>query len=476
MNIDVVPAGPDLASGSPQYALQPLAQWAADVTAADIPVDVLTQAKWCVLDTVGVVLAASSDPAVRQVIRAERVIDQGDQARVFISGERFSIPVAGRINAFAASTPELADNVSVHANESNVPLALAYGESHQLSGLDVLTSIVVGDEVARRVHDTYFRGKKSQRDFPVGIPSALNTVGSGVTAARLLRQDGGRMFDTTNVALNLIASALDVTVLSGRPLKPMLFSGWAVYSGYAAAVYAQNGITAADDSFESDSAGWLHGAAHEWELGELTRDLGARWELARPDRKRHASCGFSHAALDGSLQLLDAGDFELADIERIRVQLFPFAFETVGVRRGDPRTANAAKFDLYYLIATALTRRDIIRIADTDEAVLPTRLSDPAVRGLMDKIQVEPDPDITLDARFSARVTFDLSDGRSRELFVKDARGKGANQLTEHEIHDKFRSLATPVLGEARAEQVRVAVDAMDQLANVRTLVDLLVL
>ena len=233
----------------------------------------------------GVSVAAAGDEAITRLIAAERKLDDSAQARVLVRGERFSVPVAARINAFAASLTELADNVAVHANESNIPLAIAHGEHHGTAGEDLLVAVVVGAEVARRLHDVYYDTEKSERDFPIGVPSALNTFGSSFTAARLLGAGPCGMFDTANVALNLIASALQTSVLTGSMLKPMLFGGWPASAGYTAAVYASQGLTAAADSLESPSGGWLHGAAQSWNTDEFTRDLGSRWELQRPDRE-----------------------------------------------------------------------------------------------------------------------------------------------------------------------------------------------
>lgn len=455
-------------------ALQEFTEWAATLTAADIPDEIMTQAQWCVQDLLGVSVAAFGDEAISRLIAAERTLDDSRQARVLVRGDRFSVPVAARINAFAASLTELADNVAVHANESNIPMALAHGEHHGASGEDLLVAIVVGAEAARRLHDVYYDTKKPERDFPVGVPSALNTFGSSFAAARLLDSGPEVMLDTANVALNMVASALEISVLTGSTLKPMFFGGWPASAGYTAATYASQGLTAASDSLESPTGGWLHGAAQSWDLGEFTRDLGSRWELARPDRKRHASCGFSHAALDGVLELSQSlGAVE--EIDRIEVGLFPFGAKTVGGPAEGITTSNGAKFNLRYLIASALRSGGVITLEDTDEAVISTRLADPAFAAVMDKVTVTPDPEITLANRFAADVSVVLDGGERRELFVTDARGKGANQLSKAEIDDKYTGLAAPVLGDARAEEVRRTVDDLRALPNVAALVDLLV-
>lgn len=450
--------------------LRELAEWAATVTAADIPDDVLTQAQWSVLDLVGVTAAAIGDDDVTRLIAAERAMDASAQARVLVRGDRFSIPAATRINAYASSVTELADNVSVHANEANIPLALAHGEVHGSSGEDLLVAVVVGAEVARRLHDAYYGTKKQSPEFPIGMTSPLNTFGSAITAARMLGADAQGMFDTANVSLNLIASALEVSVMAGTPIKPLLFSGWHASTGYAAATYAAHGITAAGDSLDGPRGGWLPGAALEWDLGEFTRDLGTRFELSRPDRKRHASCGFSQTALDSILDLTRGVD--AARVARIDVGLFPFGAQTVGHDPSAVVNSTAAKFNLRYLAASALRSGGVVSVEDTAEATIPGRLADPDFQALMAKVDVAPHAEFGFDRRFSSEVRVVLDDGSERSAILDDARGRGDNQMTKAELDEKFTSLAAPVLGDERAASLIARVDDLPAMANVATLVD----
>ena len=400
------------------------AVWAAALTIDDVPDEVVTQARWCVLDLLGATIAASGDESLARLIAAERAMDASAQARVLVHGDRFSVPVAARINAFASSITELADNVSVHANEANIPLALAHAEQHGSNGEEVLLAIIVGAEAARRLHDVYYDTKKGAADFPVGMTSPLNTFGSAFTAARLLRADAETTLDAANLSLNLIASALEVSVMEGAPIKPLLFSGWSAASGYAAAQYAARGLTASPGSLLHPTGGWLPGAAHEWDTAEFTRDLGRRWELERPDRKRHASCGFSHSALDSVLSLTaDIADAD--EIERIEVGLFPFGAQTVGGPADGLRTSTGAKFNLRYLIASALRSGGVITVEDTAEGTIPGRLADPAFVEVMQKVTVTPEPAFDFARRFSADVRVALKDGRTRTAVLHHARGRG---------------------------------------------------
>ena len=80
-------------------------------------------------------------------------------------------------------------------------------------------------------------------------------------------------------------------------------------------------------------------------------------------------------------------------------------------------------------------------------------------------------PTVTLaeDAEFSrrfpgerwARVRIALADGRSLASEPARARGNPENPLADDELRAKYRDLATPALGEARAERIERAVGAL---------------
>ena len=85
------------------------------------------------------------------------------------------------------------------------------------------------------------------------------------------------------------------------------------------------------------------------------------------------------------------------------MRLFPFGAQTVGGPAEGITTSNAAKFNLRYLIASALQSGGVITIKDTDETTIPTRLADPEFHALMGKVSVEPDLNITLGIALQRR-------------------------------------------------------------------------
>ncbi|MEA2514499.1 MAG: hypothetical protein QOJ59_3986, partial [Thermomicrobiales bacterium] len=105
----------------------------------------------------------------------------------------------------------------------------------------------------------------------------------------------------------------------------------------------------------------------------------------------------------------------------------------------NPTNTYQAKFSLQYCTAQALLHG---RVGLHDFA--PDRLSDPAIRDLMARIDVAVDPDI--DAAYpvvwSARVSASLPDGSTTEVHVDAPKGDPENAVTWDEVVAKSRDLA----------------------------------
>jgi 2-methylcitrate dehydratase PrpD len=181
--------------------------------------------------------------------------------------------------------------------------------------------------------------------------------------------------------------------------------------------------------------------------------------------KNHACCGHAFAAIDGALALKARMGVTAADIRHVAVGTYKAALDVAGCE--DPRTEAEGRFSLKYVIATALMHGSV-RIA----AFAPDRLGEAATRALMNEVEVVVDP--ALDAGFpaqrAARVTIETRDGR-RETFLQPTRvGDPDDPLSDEQLDAKFRELATPALGAARAEALLERLWRLDALASVDAL------
>lgn len=461
--------------GLDQYMLYPLAEWAANLRYDAIPEAVARQARMSLLDTIGCIIAGYSNPDNQNILSAEKELSAAggkNFATVAVSGDPLSVPAAAKVNSCLASILELDDNTAGHASLVTVPVGMAVAEAYHLSGRDLITSMVATYEVIGRMLDSVFDTLKPYSECGIVPIVAPNTAGAAAQTAKLLGFDAKGTFDAINVGLTFLPFSPMVNAKIGSQVKPLVFSGWHVYAGTFGALYAKAGLTAANDSYESEYGGYLRSVATSWNTDVLTDGLGQTWHLDAPNRKRHACCGYTHSSIDGSWDILREHNLRVDDIARIHVDLPLQAFELVGTPLLGELTPRGAQFYLPYVLAVALIENRPISPADTSADALARYLADPNFSRLMNSVDMTVDANIT--GRFSCRLRLTTKDGREYTSFVQDAVGRGARQFTEQEIEEKFRMLASTELSDGTMDQIVEMVRDIEQVEDVSALTALL--
>lgn len=457
------------------HMLYPLAEWAANLRYDDLPEAVARQARLSLLDTIGCMIAGYSHPDNQAILAAERELGAAGgkhAATVAVSGDRLSIPAAAKVNSCLAGILELDDNTAGHGSLVTVPVGLAVAEAHRLSGRDLIAGMVATYEVTGRMLDSVFTTIKPYSECGIVVIAAPNTAGAAAETAKLLGSDARGIFDAMNVGLTFLPFSPQVNAKVGSQVKPLVFSGWHVYAGAFGALYAQAGLTAADDSYESGYGGILRTVATSWDAGVLTEGLGKTWYLDAPNRKRHACCGYTHSGIDGSWDLLRTHDLALDDVAGIHVDLPRDAFGLVGSPLLGELTPRGAQFHLPFVLTVGLVENRPIVPGDTAPDALASYLADPRFRRLMESIEVSLDEGIP--GRFSCRLRFTTADGGEYSSFVEDAVGRGSRQFTDEEVEDKFRKLASTELAGDTVEEIVATVRTIEEVENVAELASLL--
>jgi 2-methylcitrate dehydratase PrpD len=96
------------------------------------------------------------------------------------------------------------------------------------------------------------------------------------------------------------------------------------------------------------------------------------------------------------------------------------------------------------------------------------------VLALAKKVRYELDPSIDYPRHFSGHVQIRLADGSVLEENQAHPRGGLEDPLPPEEIESKFRANAQLRLPAAGADQIVAAVNRLEQLAEIRSLTDLL--
>jgi 2-methylcitrate dehydratase PrpD len=273
----------------------------------------------------------------------------------------------------------------------------------------------------------------------------IGCFGAAAAAAELL-QLSEKQFAHALATVATFAAALQQAFRMDSMSKP-LHAGHAAEAGVIAALGAREGVTGSLDILEGEAGfGRAMGDGPDWNKALAT--LGREFHINRMTFKNHACCGHTFAAIDGALALKHKFGFSAGDIDKVEIGTYRAAVEVAHYEK--PATPAEARFSLKYVVATALTHGSV-RLA----AFEAPRLTDPATRSLMGRISVSLDPE--LDATFprqrAARVAIEAR-GRREEWLQPTRKGDPDAPLSDAELEDKYRELASPVLGAARAQSL----------------------
>jgi 2-methylcitrate dehydratase PrpD len=445
-----------------QVLTQPTTRRLADfVASATIPPSARERASAAFLDTVGVTLAGSVEPAARIVQRVVASEGGAPVCGVFGTAERTSAGAAALANGTAAHALDFDDVNFISLAHPSAPLvaaALAVGELVGTSGRAVLDGYVVGFEIegllGRALNPAHY-----QRGWH--CTSTLGTVGAAAAAARVLQLD----VEATGHALAIAASeACGLKENFGTMVKP-LHAGLAARNAVLAALLAREGFTASEHALDGDQGllAAMDGSARDF--SSVIDRLGRSWEIMETGVavKLYPSCAATHPPLDALLELRRRSGFTADEVERIDVAVD--AITPTVLIYDDPQSGLQGKFSLpFCAAAAALDGR--VDVATLEHG----RIADSRLQDLRSRVTMTVDPELgrNAPALTQARVTVLLRDGRRLEQYADGARGYPEHPASDEELEAKFRACAARALPARGVDQALAALRALDTAADLR--------
>ncbi|HEX7127039.1 MAG TPA: MmgE/PrpD family protein [Thermodesulfobacteriota bacterium] len=437
--------------------LDRLAGFVHRIDLASLPREVVDAARRVVLDGIGVILAGSRLPENGRLARL--VAERSAGGRATLIGHRLAADpmFAALANATAGVSLDLDEGNRFgggHPAMHVATAALAVAEELGAGGRRLLESIVAGYEVVSRV------GGATRPRFNVHSHGTWGTLGAAVAVARLHGYDAARIREVVNLAASMSPANSWVPCFEGATIRN-LYPGRAALQGILAVHLHRCGFTGPRDA-PSDVFGVILGDRFDTE--QVVAGLGEDYRIARNYFKFHACCLYSHPTLDALQALVAEERISARDVERVTVVSVPFAERMAG---RDPANPLAAKFSIPFAVAALLVT------GRTDaEAFGDSTIADGRVRDLAARVVVRADPEMSMQRSDypTATVSVLLKDGRTVSRSTTVVRGDSANPAPPAALVDKFLALAGPSIGAAGARAVVEAVDALEEVGDVRTL------
>jgi 2-methylcitrate dehydratase PrpD len=431
---------------------------ATNVNYESLPPEVVSLAKQCVLDWIGVALAGSSEPVV-QILR-EELEDEGVRGRCTLFGEGPSVAPrdAALINGTAGHALDFDDVVSAMSGHPSAPLLpalIALGEQIEASGEDLIESFVAGFETECRIGLTVRPGHYRAGWHATGT---IGTFGAAAGCARLLGLDSPQ----TEMALGIAAAqASGLKSLFGTMCKPFQ-AGKAASCGLLAAKLAQRGFTSIRDVLEAPQ-GFAATQTDTFVPEAVLGSHGGQYGLESVLFKYHAACFLTHASIEGILRLKEENGFMTKDVRRVTLRVSEGHLSVCNIV--NPLTPLEGKFSLRFTAALALATGDVSEVAFTEAAV-----KDPDINALRGLVDVEPVPGM---ANHTSETVVELYDGAVLRRLVD----MGVSAVTPVDIENqgsrlraKFDALATPTIGSSACKELQAAIDNLEAVSTISDL------
>ena len=422
---------------------------------AQLPADVITVAKHCVLDWLGVTLAGAREPLARIVFEQIGRADAGSEATLLGFGARSSLLTAALVHGTAAHALDFDDTqwgIQGHPTAPVLSALWGLAERERVSGRALLSAFVTGVEVECHL-GRWLNPEHYARGFHA--TGTLGTFGAAAAAAQLLGLDAVQWTHAFGLAGT---QAAGLKSAFGSMAKP-LHVGKAAQNGLLAALLARGGFTGSTQILD-DAQGFA--ATHAAVAAPLTAADANTYEISQTLFKYHAACHLTHASMEGLLSLLRNEPIAVDEIERVELSVDATCLGVCAIER--PETGLQAKFSLKATAAMVL-----LGYATEDPATYSDELArSPRLAQVMAKVHVNVKPMAATRTELCVR----LRGGRTHEVShdsgipERDLAKQGAR------LAQKFQRIAP--LSAAKSRAVQECVAALDQLGDVREVVKLL--
>jgi 2-methylcitrate dehydratase PrpD len=398
--------------------------------------DTLERAKDRLIDIVGCLIGGANGGGCRELMDLVKDWGGSKDATILIHGGKAPAGNVAMLNSIMARsfdygviTPYIGEKpVWAHIAETNVPEALTVAEWQQSSGKELLTALILGDDLTTRI------AAASTRSISPGwdTPGTVNKFGAVAIAAKLMGLNERQIISAWGIVLNQLAGAFQPIQDAAHAFK--LAQGLAARDGIIAAELAAKGWTAGKDPLQGRYA-YFALYCKENDPSYLTRKLGQEF-YGDCTFKPYPSCRFVHSTIDCALDLVRDHDINADDISGVTIDVAPMHYDSPlnqPFEIGDFPQANGI-FSLRYQAASVLVRKNI-----KVEYLTEPFIRDSAVGALARKINVTGNT--PPDKIESSTIIVKMKDGREFKAYEECARGNALKKpLGRQDIIAKYRN------------------------------------
>jgi aconitate decarboxylase len=447
-----------------------LAAYVSRLAYKDIPGEVVSHIKLCLIDSLGCALFGSTLSWGKIITSFTKEMGRGTGALIWGDGAEVpstSAPLANGTLIHSFEMDDLHRVGVIHPGAEAIPAADALvRRAGNVNGKRFITAVVAGYEVGCRVAMT---GGASQlrRGFH---PSATSgTFAAGAAAAKMLQLNPSRTLHALGIAGTQAAGLMAAQHSS---MVKRMHPGRSAQAGVYGALLAAKGFTGIEDILEAPYGGFCSTFCDNPNLSHLTQDLGKRFETLNVGCKPYPCCGSNHTSIDALKKILsNHPEVSPQNVDKIRIRTTRATKLHVGWPY-KPNSMTTAQMNLPFCVAVLLHDRDFFVDQITEKSIRSE-----AVLNTANKIEVVEDPEFESlgdEGRHGVNVEVHLQNGNSYSERVLHAKGSDQHPMSKDEILEKFRLLASRVLSRPRLEKLEDTLLHLEKLDDARKIAKLL--
>ena len=444
-----------------------LSSYAFDLRFEDLSPKVVHQVERTLVDTLGCAIGGfSSEPGKIARTLALNVTSTAP-ARVLGTKQSSSPDMASFANSVMLRYLDCNDSYfspgGGHPSDM-IPAALAMAEARGSDGHTVITAITLAYEVFCRLSDQVVAGDLGWDQGIFGV------IGATCAAGKVMGLNKTQMGHAISLAVapNL---PLGVTRTGELSMWKGCATASATRAGVFSALLAEQGMTGPDEPFEGRRGLWEQAVNGPVTLSTFGGS-DEPFRISDTTFKSYPSQIHTQGPIGLALELCP--QISPDDIETILIKAYKGAVSNAHTEpeKWDPKTRETADHSIPYLVAAALKDGTI-----TAATFSPQRIQDPSLRTLINEMTIQEDLEFTqkYPVEYNCRIEITGKSGQLLEAHTAFPKGNRFNPLTDSEVEDKFRNLASQEIGENQCDRTLELAWSLDKLTNLDDLFDSLV-
>jgi 2-methylcitrate dehydratase len=453
-----------------------LAKFINDLAFRDLPPDVIHQTKRVLIDTLGCAIGGYDSEASYAIQEWIKELGYPEEATVFGSGLRTSCLNASFANGAMVRYLDYNDTAFIiqgevyrtgyHPSEV-IPPILALGERQHLSGKEVIAIIVAGYDLSLCFLEAVIGPGMEKKGWNGDLRGAYIMP---AIAGKILGLNERQIENAIGISgsCHSVLGILDTPAEEYTMTKNIRFPTMA-YAGIMAAMLAHKGFTGPTTIIEGHDGFVEVIMKGEYDITKIVPKKG-KFAIQETCFKSIIADFSSHGHLTATLKLAREHNIRPEDIAEIRITTSKRCAEHTGDPiKKYPKNKETADHSSYYLTAIAIIDRQI-----GPDQFKPEKFLDPKVRELIDKVILQGDPNLD-KVRPAGISEIIMKQGQKYQCRVDYPRGHPRNPMTDEEIVEKFRSMASPYMSEGQMRQIIDTVFELDKLDDIGKLNRLMV-